>query len=371
MCLDKMLRITMVIEKASTNKVMSDKRAKPEGTGDKKKGETKFSSYRNHKKGNQLKSQEKKDVSNEDHEKKLKRAQRFQQTDSNKTTSKSYGFISRGESSALQHSRKEREKYFETIIDNFTKYCEGNSSSSLSQEFRKYIDREGEKDKKDNKLHENEHENDSKSQKENHSLHNTNTSIDSILLSLRKLREALINIPIDDFTIKAFLLSIRIAANVGHYQTYVPAINFLLAHKRHLETQEEHEISTLLVIHIVHFNNDYHKAINLYFKHFTNNGSTKLLTIIQSWFLNDYYNWVKLYNSEVDNARSRIMSFGVKSIISTIISTLELAYFNIDCNYLNQKILPNGVDLSILQKSYGVKWVTKDNNVVIRERRKR
>lgn len=354
---------------------MSDKTGKPEGKGEAKKGDKKFYSNRKNRNGNnkqgndkkQFQSQEKPPVSNEDHEKILKRAQRFQQSDSNNTTNKSYGFISRGESSALQHSRKEREKYFETIIDNFTKYCEGNSCSSLSQEFRKYIDREGEKDKKVNKGHEHE----SQKEKENHLLHNTNTSIDSILLSLRKLREALINIPIDDFTIKVFLLSIRIAANVGHYQTYVPAINFLLAHKNHLETQEHHEIATLLVLHIVHFNNDYHKATSLYFKHFTNNGRTKLLTIIQSWFLNDYYNWVKLYNSEVDNARSRIMSFGVKSIISTIITTLELAYFNIDCNYLNQKILPNGVDLTILQESYGVKWVVKDNNVVIRERRKR
>lgn len=257
-----------------------------------------------------------------------------------------YGFVSRGEDSRLQHSAKEREKYFNKIVQRFVTYCESIATSTLTQELGNYTAGTG-----------------------NDKGEKTDVTMDSILASLRKLREAMINITPDKFTIRVFLFSIRIAANIGHYQTYVPAIKFLLSNCKGLtEVKEIQEISTLLILHLSHFNNLNLQALKLYFQyHKTVDDDTKLFGILQSWATKDFYTWVKYYNNENDIARSKIMRFGINAAIDNIVQNIEVSYFHLDKRFF-QDLLPQGTKVEDLPQ-YGVKWRDDNGVLVIRDRR--
>ncbi|CAH6722271.1 hypothetical protein CLIB1444_08S05688 [[Candida] jaroonii] len=279
-----------------------------------------------------------------DESKKIERAARF--GESNKFGAEEYGFVSRGEDDRLQRSSKEREKFFDKIIRKFIAYCESNDTSTLSKELKRFTE---------------DHQSDEKIK---------NVTMDSILSSLRKLRESMINGKCDKFTVKVFLFSIRISANIGHYQTYLPSIHFLLQQQDQelLQKPEKREIVTLLILHLSHFSKNNLKAFKEYFEYFKDEEDPTLLRTLKSWSTKDCFNWIRLYNNENDSAKSTIMRFGINAIIERMIQTINVSYFHLDLDYLNRS-LPNGITFDNLQKNHNVTWKVEGKNLIIRERK--
>lgn len=257
----------------------------------------------------------------------------------------SYGFISRGEDSRLSKSESARKRFFQEILASFLQYCDQNSAIELNKYFASLISSQ--------KLEPSANTDSSKS-----------PSIESILASLRKLREALLHLPCDEFTVKVYLFSIRIAANFGHYQTYIPSIIYLLRQK--IAVQDIQEIATLLVLHTSHFSNNNAHALQYLYQYAPHD--MKLRQIVSSWISKDYYNWVRLYNLENDNSRSSIMKFGLRTIMVQLIQCVSVSYFNLKLSDLTQ-LLPKGVSFKVLQEDYSVDWVLEVDNIIIRKRK--
>ncbi|KAK6464511.1 hypothetical protein DFJ63DRAFT_71563 [Scheffersomyces coipomensis] len=320
--------------------------------------------------------------SKEEELKAIQRAKRFS-NQSAPVNANSYGFVSRGEDNRLQKSHRDRQKFFNMILLTFIEYCNLNSTHSLSKNFSKLVNKNDvlEDDADEEKDHKKKNE----------------ISLDSILSSLRKLREALLYIDhsknggstsiktkeIEQFTAKVYLFSIRLSANIGHYQTYIPSINHLILHKSLLNDDEFEEISILLILHLLHFNNLQSKAIKIYYDNELHkrktSGTIKLWQVLQSWIHQDYVQWLKLFNSEKDTCKLTIMKFGYDKIMKHMINVINQSYFTIlerDLynDLLQQEFLKTKCDINDIIVKYKLNWKVeegKDSNrlVIIKERR--
>ena len=60
------------------------------------------------------------------------------------------------------------------------------------------------------------------------------------------------------------MFSVRISSVLGHYQTYIPSINYLILHRAELDLSdlEFEEIATILILHLVHLNENIPRAIS-------------------------------------------------------------------------------------------------------------
>lgn len=310
-----------------------------------------------------------------------------------------YGYVSRGEDNRLQNSLSERKAYFDRVMEQFAQYCSetntdevhkaviahltgglGKASNQNDQEDGD-LDRSLEKDKGDqvnerdteNKEYQRKSTRQEKNGKYDHIRKSDllvptveKQSLDQILSSLRKLREALLHLPPDEFSKKVHIVSVRISANMGHFQTYLPSMKYLLENCEHLLSPVEIvEMATLMVLHLVHFSDDVLLALKYYFKYLEEDGiDTK--EVIMSWIHKDYYTWTVLYNKEMDNLRSKLMSMGVKKMVTHMVECMQKSYFNYPLKAL---ILPRGVSFEELQKNYGVSWEKNQDNIIIRARK--
>ncbi|KAK6198696.1 uncharacterized protein RJT21DRAFT_50600 [Scheffersomyces amazonensis] len=320
-----------------------------------------------------------------DEEKAAARARRFA-TPSTPINANSYGFVSRGEDNRLQKYHRERQKFFNMILLSFIKYCNSNSTHSLSKSIDRLINRSEVVEEE-----EEENEDEKSNQKEKA------VGLDSILSSLRKLREALLYIDhsssannikdkeVEQFTKKVYLFSVRLSSNIGHYQTYIPSINHLIHNKNLLTDDEFEEISILLILHLLHFNNLTSKAIKIYFGSKLNNrksnDSIKLWQIIQSWIQQDYVRWFKLFHSEKDSCKVTIMKFGYDKIIKHTLEVINQSYFTIlekDLynDVLQQEYIASKCDINDIIDKYKLSWKVQDSEkahnrlVIVKERRR-
>lgn len=252
----------------------------------------------------------------------------------------SIGFVSRGDTQLL--SVDVRHRFFNDILHQFVVYCSKNTKAALTDDLRTTIASVGPLPPA-----------------------TPSVSIESILTSLRKLREALISRPVDDFCKKVFLFSIRISATIGHYHTYIPSINFLL--RADISADELREIASLLVLHIAHFNKHYNHALRLFFNHLDRTKDRRILRIITSFIHRDYHTWVLLYNAERNPAFFAAMTFGRSDISSHMGNAITNAYFNMGRSALEAK-LPSKVSLDDMLKTHS--WTVDNDNVVIRQRRR-
>lgn len=289
---------------------------------------------------------------------KSKKLQQRRDRFSTPTVPTTYGFVSRGEDSRLIHSESARIEFFDKTLAQFISYCNQSSSNELSKKFQTLLPMHND----DRKLVE-DLDGSSDISSKNLLEDQTSISIESILSSLRKLREALLPLDCDAFSIKVFLFSVRLSANFGHYQTYIPSINYLL--DKNISAEDKAEIGSILVLHASHFNNDNSRAITYLFKYVATD--LKLKHVLLAWIQKDYCNWVKLYNTESDSGKSSVMRFGLKNMIRHITTCISASYYNLKITELNQ-FLPKGVTLEVLKKDYGVDWELTDSNVAVRKR---
>lgn len=284
-----------------------------------------------------------------DSEKLKQRAARFSSQKPDSSTKNQYGYVSRGEDDRLQRSHKERVKFYDQIISSFIAYVNENTSPKLAEDFDKLVN----KDEITPKTQERQDK----------------STINSILNSLRKLREAMLFGKANAFTKKVYLFSIRVSVNIGHYQTYIPSITFLLhpSNLHLLSNAEKQEISTLLVLHIAHFNKENSKALQLYFR-YIDLDNIKTLQVLKCWVEDDYYNWLKYYNNETNNGKASIMKFGLKHMVTHMINTVSKSYYTLDLKHFENNYLPNGYTYNQLTEDYDTKWKVNGDSIAIRER---
>lgn len=277
------------------------------------------------------------------------RVARFRRKDLWKESLDTYGFVSRGGGSKLQESAEDRQEYFKHILALFLRYTSKNKTSKLRDDFMKIAE-----------------QNDFSVT--NGSLPLETPSLDSILTALRKLREAMICYEMDDFSKKVFLFSVRFSACIGHYQTYIPSINFLLkpGNISSLSDLELKDISILLVLHTAHFNKANAISFRLYFKHHLDDD--KIFHILRSWATNDYFSWIKLYNNEIDHAVSAVMKFGLFHIMNVMIKSFTKSYFNFSLKDFEENYLPKGYTYQEFILEFNTNWKVNGSNIVVRER---
>lgn len=304
------------------------------------------------------------DVTEEEAEKMKQRSMRFAKKD--EPVRQQYGFLSRGEDDRLQKSDKHRRELFNQILKSFAAFC---TQVEVNNNISEFVSRKLKQLSIEETTEEKSGDEDKNRKKEDGNKPDKAVSMDSILTSLRKLREALIHTTVDDFSKEVFLFSIRISVNVQHYQTYIPSINFLLGLNK-LTKEETKEVASILVLHVLHFNQEYNFSIRLFYKYLDPETDQKVLSVIRSYMANDYYTWTKLYNEEVGSAASAMMRYGIKRMVQVIVECLSSSYFSMDVREL-EKLLPNGVTYETITKEHKLMWQKEGNNIVIRQRAKR
>lgn len=301
------------------------------------------------------------------------------------TKSEGYGFVSRGEENRLQRSAPDREQFFQQILKDFVEFCNQNPGKVLQQLVNTLGADSGSKshlnnvnDGSEGSSHTEENSGSILSQLGITSSKAMASSLSSILSSLRKLREALLHSPLEDFTKRVYLFLIRLSALTNHYQTYLPCITYLLRDRpiSILSKLEYTEISTLLVLHTCHFNNNHSAALAYYYRYLQGpDGQDKTnidtLRIVLSRVHNDYHTWIQLYNVQSDHACAALMRMGLNSVLSSMVETISKSYFSLDFNHLEKHMLPRGIDFKYLQANCKISWTCSESTVIVRPRKSR
>lgn len=287
-----------------------------------------------------------------------------------------YGFVSRGEDSRLQSSETAQREYFEWVLQTF----EGDRGPEGNAEGNTGIGgNAGVADEKDSrKVHQKEKNLKEKNLKEKNasngktkgSIDKTTSSgsIDSTLAALRKLREAMLHQKPTQFSVKVHLFSVRVSAPVGHYQTYIPSINYLLASGL-LSTDEVEEIATLLVLHVSHHNHQDEKAFRIFNQHLLRDKNSHLYSVLVAWTTGDYHNWLAKFNGECDHCIHAIMAGGLPKIMGHMVTCMTKSYFTLASREFEEKFLPKGMSPNDFMEKYAQQWKEEERRLVMRQRR--
>ncbi|KAH3674958.1 hypothetical protein WICPIJ_009403 [Wickerhamomyces pijperi] len=279
-----------------------------------------------------------------------RRKLRFSSMNSNKK-SEQYGLLSRGEDNRLQRDPEARVAYFKKIQQDFTKGFYDSDFGQLTEVFDG-LSLKGQGQDDDG----------SSTGSSTENKHN-NKIIDDTLMSLRKLRESMLKITADDFTKSVFLFSIRISSRIGHYQTYLPSITYLLNHQTILTDSELKEIAHLYILHVSHFTRDDMLALELCHSYCP--GNLRLLEVLQAMRTSDYLHWLRLYHNEKDTAYRQVMKFALERMVKSAIRVITKAYFQLPKAYVEDIFK---LKFEVLKDRYDCQWKQDEDKIVIRQR---
>lgn len=190
-------------------------------------------------------------------------------------------------------------------------------------------------------------------------------SIDKILSSLRKLREATLPQTPDDFSKRVFMFSTKVSILAKSYHSYHPALSHLLGPYYHLLSDKEHaELAAFQVLHLSHFNFGLNEAYNYHFSEISHNRHIE--QIVNCLGSDDKFAWIKLYQSEKSPYNKALMSFAYDRIMRGLISNIGKAYMMISKPALESMV---GVPLETLKENYSCGWLLEDDKVIIRKRK--
>lgn len=255
-----------------------------------------------------------------------------------------YGFVSRGEESRLQKSVQAQREYFDWILETFRQVEKAGLalSPSSTEAFR----------------------GGAWSQQ-------SSANSEQVLTSLRKLREALLHQKPCEFSKKVYLFSVRVSSAVGHYQTYVPSIQYLLGDARMLlSATERSEVASILVLHVSHRNERNSEALGLFFTHLDAEKDARTLATVLAWAQGDYHAWMSLYNSESDHLVFAVMSMGLPRMMQHMVACFGDSFFTYKMTDFKE-CLPKGVTWEAFKEKYGVTWELEDDTVHIRRRQQK
>lgn len=191
-------------------------------------------------------------------------------------------------------------------------------------------------------------------------------TMDSVLLSLRKLREAVLSSS-DDNSLRVYEFSIDVSVLAGHYQSYLPSLVHILQvmHKESpLTEQMLNRIAELYILHLVHFNNSLNEAYICWLEYIPTN--SVISRILQAWATDDYIRWKLYFDREKDEWRKKVMSEGLNIMIRKSLSSIGKSYISITIKDLEAML---GIEWKSLREKYDCQWQESKDKVIIRKRK--
>lgn len=134
---------------------------------------------------------------------------------------------------------------------------------------------------------------------------------DSIEKSAIKLCDVLRNSPSDQLTSDVYVFTVKISAMQGRHEVYVPKLLFILESLHDEGTIDDEiflRVFTIYILHLLHFKNESIEVFDILGKYFLSDDP--VWNLVRAWIEKDYLHWRRLYDSEPDVARKRVMKFG-------------------------------------------------------------
>lgn len=266
-----------------------------------------------------------------------------------------YGLVSRGHVNELQSSAEAREKFFDTIQTKFLQLTLSTRSSRVINYAREVTVTKSLID-------------------EVQYVPEEVITIESILMQLRVLREAILSLAPSDFHKEVLIYSVLVSAVYGHYQTYMPSfltlINDVLPEllettrlEDYYREEEFQRVSTIYVYHLVHYANDCPAAFELLGQYYS--PESPLYEFIGCWVDKDYFQWRREFDAEHDPALHRVMAFGELTMAKEALARVGKSYHRMECSELESVL---GMDWSRIVAELKCEWTLENDVVYIRKK---
>uniref|UniRef100_A0A060T530 ARAD1C02706p n=1 Tax=Blastobotrys adeninivorans TaxID=409370 RepID=A0A060T530_BLAAD len=284
-----------------------------------------------------------------DQEKLRKRAERFAKP---VERPQEYGLPSRGEDRRLTEDKRARQQLYARVQTEFVQYCHDHDKTiaghSLAQLALESISPKIRHQWRS-----------SHSESSLHCPESSKVTIESILMSLRKLREAVLATP-DIFSKHIYLLSVKAALIAGQYQTYLPALRHLMAleEKKLLLKHETQLVYDLYVIHMANQRERQEVSSHIHL------ASPSAQTAALAFLTGNYFRWINGFKSEKNPWRYLVMAQGHPSIVKQALEAISKSYMTMKVSSLETLTACSWPDLL----NYGCTFTRENDTVVIRRR---
>lgn len=194
------------------------------------------------------------------------------------------------------------------------------------------------------------------------------SQLSQILSALRKLREAIVaSKRRDDFAAQVYLFAIRLGILSGSYETYHPALLYLLRvlhRSRNLTTIELREAASYLILDTACRRGNLNEAYKLRNEYRSVlRGDAKVDGILKALVRDDWVLWRRMKRT-VDGYLCKIMEFSEGHIQAHVLKAFGRSYLSVEAEYLERASLCGWEEL---REKFGVGWELKDGRVVIRK----
>ncbi|EGX54237.1 hypothetical protein AOL_s00004g270 [Orbilia oligospora ATCC 24927] len=192
------------------------------------------------------------------------------------------------------------------------------------------------------------------------------TTLQNILMDMRKLREGLLaSNRQDDFAKSAYLFIVRAAILMSHPESYFPSIRHLLyvLHKQNpLSNPEINELAGYLMLHLACSTNSYHDAYEV--RKTFRVRDHRVDMAIKALVAGDYWLFWSTKKS-VDGYKSKIMDRAVKDVRKHALKCVGSAYHTVDIEFLEGC---TGREWEVLKEEFTIAWEEDAGKIVIRKR---
>lgn len=186
-----------------------------------------------------------------------------------------------------------------------------------------------------------------------------------LTMAMRKLREGIVaSKRVDNFSIQAYIFCIRLTILLKHYESYQPAILYLLRtmHKiRPLSNVELQEFSGYLVLDLACRQQDFAQAY--FYRHSYRLHDSKIDATLAALVHDDYHKFWKVKKS-VDGYKAKLMEFADHAVRLQALKCLGRTYFSIDVGFLERVTDTTWLDL---KTQHDIGWELDGRKVIIRK----
>ncbi|RKF81553.1 hypothetical protein GcM3_034025 [Golovinomyces cichoracearum] len=190
-----------------------------------------------------------------------------------------------------------------------------------------------------------------------------------LITAMRKLREGIVaSRRVDDFSIQAFIFSIRLSILIKHMESFHPAIRHLLFSMHPIQplaSTEKQEFIGYLVLDLACRQDELAQAYLIRRRYQLQDA--KIDAVLRALTHDNYVLFWKVKRT-VDGHRAKLMEFAEESLRRQTLKCLGRSYLKIDLISLER--FTQSTWLSLTQ-DFGVGWRLEDGKVMIRKEKKR
>lgn len=192
----------------------------------------------------------------------------------------------------------------------------------------------------------------------------SNNDLSVLTMAMRKLREGIVaSKRVDNFSIQAYMFCIRLTILLKHYESYHPAILYLLRNMhsiRPLSKIQMQEFAGYLVLDLACRKQDFAQAYAA--RHAFSLHDSKIDATLGALVHDNYHKFWKIKRS-VDGHKAKLMEYAEKSMRLQALKCLGRTYFTVDVGFLESTTNTTWFDLKNQQD---VGWELEGREVVIR-----